>query len=84
MNLTEREKKLAKKLLNTLHERDGKAIEETVLFGEMHSATECSLREFKAVLAICDARGWLTGVAGKFSGKLWDINDEGEIARLQL
>lgn len=83
-NMTQREIKISKAILNALHDRDGKAIQEDELFGAVHTATECSLREFKAILAICDARDWLTGVAGKFSGKLWDINAEGEIARLQL
>lgn len=82
--MTQREIKISKVILDTLHAREAKAMREDELFGEVHKATECSLREFKAILAICDARGWLTGVAGKFSGSLWDINDEGEVARLQL
>lgn len=82
--MTKMEKKHCKALLETLHEREGRAMNEEDLFGECHTRTECSLREFKSALAICDARGWLTGVEGKFSGRLWDINDEGEVARLQL
>lgn len=82
--MTKREQKISKAILETLHEREGRPLEESDLFGEVHTRTESSLREFKAILAICDARGWLTGVQGKYSGKLWDINDEGEVARLQL
>jgi hypothetical protein len=82
--MTQREIKISKSILDTLHARDGKPMQEDDLFLAVHAVTECSHREFKAVLVICDLRGWLTGVEGKFSGKLWDINAEGEIARLQL
>ena len=82
--MTTREIKLARSLLNVLHDRDGHAANETDLFGEMTVRCDCTLGEFKVTLLNCDARGWLTGVKGKFAGKLWDINDEGEIARMQL
>ena len=82
--MTKSEAKNCKGILDVLHDRDGIPIEQNALFGEVHVRIECSLAEFKAALAICDTRGWLTGVKGKFAGKLWDINDEGEIARMQL
>ena len=80
--MTKREKKILKKLLDVLHDRDGKPIEEGELFQEF--AKDYTHAEFKSVLAMADARGWLTGVNGEFSGQLWDINDDGKITRLKL
>jgi hypothetical protein len=82
--MTRRENKLAKSLLDILHDRDGRPHVEPELLAELVVFAQCSLSEAKATLKQCDARGWLTGVDGKFSGKIWAINDEGEIARLQL
>ena len=75
---------LSKKLLDVLHEHSPRPVEQTALFGELHAVTNCSKEEFEAVLELVDAQGWLTGVKGKYAGALWAINDEGEVARLQI
>jgi hypothetical protein len=84
--LTAREKIIVKALLDEAHDLDGGQASETLLhagvnLGLPHNAT---LAEFNAALAICDLRGWLTGVTSKFGGKKWQINDAGEAARMEI
>ena len=79
-----KDQKNCKEILDVLHEHAPKPVDETALFGEVNAKCNMSHAQFKAALKIADTQGWLTGVAGKFSGQLWAINDEGEIARLQL
>ena len=78
-----KDQKYCKDILNVLHHAP-KSVEQTALFGEVNAKSGIAHAQFTAALKIADTQGWLTGVAGKFSGQLWAINDEGEIARLQL
>lgn len=82
--MTATEKKNTRVLLNFLHGRDRKPIEQEELFGELNAKTGLSRAEALDLVKMCDEQGWLTGVQGRFTGALWAINDEGEIARLQL
>ena len=79
-----KDQKYCKDILNVLHDHAPKSVEQTALFGEVNAKSGIAHAQFTAALKIADTQGWLTGVAGKFSGQLWAINDEGEIARLQL
>jgi hypothetical protein len=79
-----RDKRDSRKLLDFLHARDRKTIEQEELISELNALTGRSHAEGKALIELCDGQGWLTGVAARFTGKIWAINDEGELARLQL
>jgi hypothetical protein len=77
-----RDRRLCKALLDALYDRDRRPAAVAELFAEVSAVM--SRAECEQTLALCDARGWLTGVAGKFTGPVWAINDEGEIARRQM
>jgi len=84
--MTAREHKLCKRLLDVLHEEDGRQVDDLLLHARVNESAACSLSEFAGALAMCDTRGWITGITSRYvSGrKLWNINDAGEAARLEL
>ena len=86
--MTNREQQICKAILDVLHARDGAQMVEPMIHAEvqvlLREDEKVSLVEFNAALDICDKRGWLTGVKGKFSGRKWNINDAGEGARLEM
>lgn len=84
--MTAREIKIAKAILETLHDSDGAQMIEVVIHADVTVSLQekIPLAEFDAAMSICDKRRWLTGVAGKFGGRKWNINDAGESARLEL
>jgi hypothetical protein len=84
--MTARELKIAKAILDALHDVDGMQMVEPVLHADaqLRLGEKIPLAEFEAALAVCDAKRWLTGVKGKFLGRKWNINDAGEAARLEM
>lgn len=84
MIMTARELKICKAILQVLHDLDGGQLVEVALHGETNVKCECGLAEFTAALKLCDTKGWLTGVPGKFSGRKYNINDAGEAALLEM
>lgn len=83
--MTTRELKIAKALLDVLHELDGAQIEEISLHARVSELTACSLAEFSAALASVNVRGWVNRIENKITRKpKWNINDAGEAARLEL
>jgi len=83
--MTAREIKIAKSILQVLHDLDGGQAREVSLHGEAYVLCQCSRTEFEAVLHLCDVNGWLTGVQAKLGqGKKWSINDQGEAALLEM
>ena len=83
--MTGREIKIAKALLDVLHELEGAQAGELTLHAEVNLIRPCSATEFSAVLQICDRNKWITGVPARFTGKLkYNLNDLGEAARLEL
>ena len=84
--MTAREIKISKAILDVLHDLDGGQSTEVLIHAEVNVrlGEMVPLAEFNYNLAICDSRGWLTGVKSKFGGKKWNINDAGEAARLEM
>lgn len=87
--LTQREARIAKALLGYLHSLEGGQAEETLLHArtaESLAEPTLPLSEFNAVLARCNANGWLTGVASKLRANRckWNLNDAGEAALTEL
>jgi hypothetical protein len=84
--MTRREQKIARALLDVAHNLDGGQIGEILLHAEVNLIVTptATLAEFNSVLALCDARGWLIGVQGKFGGRKWNLSDAGTAARLEM
>ena len=86
--MTVRERQLARRLLDVLHEEDGRQLDELLLHARVHEQRPCSLAEFSGVLVLCDVRRWITGVprleGDEDRDRLWNINSRGESARLDL
>jgi hypothetical protein len=82
--MTSREIKIVKAVLGVLHDADGMQLTEIQIHAEIGGTGFCSVAELAAALALCDTRKWITGVAGTFGKKKWNINDRGEAARLEL
>jgi hypothetical protein len=83
--MTTRESKIAKALLDVLHNLDGGQAGELTLHAEVNLMVPCSATEFGAVLALCDRQKWITGVTARLTGKMkYNLNDAGEAARLEF
>lgn len=84
--MTQREQRIVRAILNVAHNLDGGQIDERLLHAEVNLAITptASLAEFTAAVSICDTRGWLIGVQGKFGGRKWNLSDAGEAARLEM
>ncbi|MDE2104760.1 MAG: hypothetical protein KGL39_46415 [Patescibacteria group bacterium] len=88
--MTQREQLICRRALDALHDLDGGQFEEVQLHGDVNVRLEnggrgaASLAEIRAAIALCDARGWINGVAGKPGRMKWSITDRGEAARLEL
>jgi len=84
--MTKREVKLCKAILSALHDLDGGQFNEIQIHAEVNLITgeTVGFAELKAALAICDTRQWVTRLKSKFTGDLFNINDLGESARLEL
>ena len=82
--MTLKELKLCHAILEVLHELDGHQIHELPLHAETNLRCAATASEFSAALALCDRKKWVTGVHSKFKGVLWNINDAGEAALIEL
>ena len=84
MNLTPREIKIAKAILDYLHGLDGGQAHALTLHAEIGGMATCSAVEFDGVLGALDIRQYVLGIHTKFKGRMWNISDAGEAARLQM
>jgi hypothetical protein len=83
--MTARELKIAKAILDVLHDREGQMVEPMIhAEAQLRLDERIPLAEFNAALFHCDDHGWLTGVKARFSGRKWNINDAGEAARMEM
>lgn len=79
-----REIRIAKQILDVLHELDGGQVHAVTIHGEIGGLGSCTAAEFDATLAELDRRKYVVGVRTKFKGVLWNISDAGESARLEM
>lgn len=84
--MQQRELKIIRAILEAGHNIDGGQIAETLLHAEVNLQVNptATLAEFGNALAICDTRGWMTGITSKFGGRRWNISDLGEAARMEM
>jgi len=83
--VTPGEIKIAKAILQVLHDLDGGQMRELPLHAEVNLLAPCTVAEFNSALGICDTKGWLTGVKEKLTNKRkWNINDAGEAQLLEM
>lgn len=83
--MNKRQIQLAKALLTVLNDADGQMIE-AIIHAEVNMVVgdHVQLAELNAIIAQCDTQGWLTGIPSRFRGKLWNINDAGRAALLEM
>ena len=82
--MTAHEIRIAKRILDALHELDGGQAHALTLHGAIGGLGACAGSAFDATLAELDRRRWVIGVQTKFKGVLWNISDAGEAARLEM
>lgn len=85
--MTTRELAILRALVNYLHTLDGRQADEIMIHAAVYHATDPApgLKELLAALREADARGWVTGVPGRYTGKTkFNLTDAGEAARLEL
>ena len=82
--MTPRETKIAKRILDHLHELDGGQAHAYTIHGEIGGLGFCHASEFKEVMQQLEQRGFIIGVKTKFKGDMWNISDAGEAARLEM
>jgi len=76
--------KLAKRILDTLHELDGGQIHAVTIHGEIGGLIACTTAEFDDLLAELDREKLILGVKTKYQGVLWSLSPAGQAARLQM
>lgn len=82
--MTAREIKIAAKILDYLHSLDGGQAHALTIHAEIGGMPVCGAQEFDDVLAQLDTQKYILGIQSKFKGRLWNITDAGESARLQI
>lgn len=82
--MTARETKIARRILDVLHELDGGQAHALAIHGEIGSLGLCSSAEFDSIMAELDKRKLVMFIETKFKGRMWNITDAGEAARLQM
>jgi hypothetical protein len=82
--MTLKELKLCHAILEVLHELDGHQIHELPLHAETNLRYTATASEFSSALALCDRKKWVTGLQSKSQGVLWNINEAGEAALIEL
>ena len=83
-SMTTTEIKIARRILDVLHELDGGQAHALTLHGAIGGLGMCPASAFDATLAELDRRRLIIGVRTKFKGVLWSISDAGEAARLEM
>lgn len=84
--MTARERLIAKKVLNHLHELDGGQATVLEIHASIGGMTLCSAAELDAVLELLDTQRFVLFVPARFSPtvKKFNLTDAGAAARLQL
>lgn len=82
--MTAKEIKIAKKILDALHELDGGQAHALTIHGDIGGLNLCTTAEFDATLAELDRQKYVIGIPSKFKGVMWNISTAGESARLQM
>lgn len=82
--MTARENSIAKKILDYLHEEEGRQVHALTIMGGIGGLNACRTAEFDAVLAELEAGRYVIAVNTKFKGVLYNISDAGEAARLEM
>lgn len=82
--MTQREIKISRRILDYLHELEGGQAHAFTIHGEIGGTGICSATEFDAVLAALDRKKFVMFIETQFKGRLWNITDAGEAARLQM
>jgi hypothetical protein len=82
--MTPHEIKIAKLILDYLHELDGGQAHALTIHGQIGGLGCCPGAEFDAILAELDRHRWVIGVKTKFRGVLWNLSDAGAAARMEM
>jgi hypothetical protein len=82
--MTARETKIAKRILEHLHELDGGQDHGMSIHAAIGGLNFCTSGEFDSTLAALDTAKLVIGVKSKFKGFMWNISDAGEAARLEM
>lgn len=82
--MTAREAMIAKKILDVLHDEDGRQVHAITIHGQIGGIAVCSVTTFEAVLAELETRRFVNKLKTKFKGDMWNITDAGEAARLEM
>ena len=82
--MTARETKIAKRILDALHALDGGQAHALTIHGEIGSLGLCSTVEFESIMADMEKQKLVMFIETKFRGRMWNITDAGEAARLQM
>ena len=87
MNLTARQRKIIRAILEVLNGFEGAQLNETILHAEVNLrlTPTAPLVEFSDAMEIASNHGWVNGVHPKFGGsRLWNITDAGQGTRMEL
>ena len=82
--MTARETSIAKKVLDYLHNEDGRQVHVVTIHAEIGGLAVCGAAELDDVLKQLDTHRLVIGLKTKFKGVLWNITDAGEAARLEM
>jgi hypothetical protein len=82
--MNSRETSIAKKILDYLHEEEGRQVHLITIHAEIGGLPACGTAELDDVLKHLDTRKLVMGLKTKFKGVLWNITDAGEAARLEM
>jgi hypothetical protein len=84
--MTERQRKIIKAILEVLNGLDGGQSNEPILHAEINLrlTPTASRAEFEDAIKYCDDRNWVTGVPSRYGGRLWNLSDAGQAARLEI
>lgn len=82
--MTAREIKIAKRILDYLHDLDGGQAHAMSIHGEIGGLGFCHAHEFDETLKQLETSRLIIGIKTKFKGVMWNISDAGEAARLEM
>jgi hypothetical protein len=82
--MTAHEIKIARRILDWLHDQDGGQAHALTIHAEIGGLALCHAAEFDEVLQQLEHRRYIIGVKTKFKGHMWNISDAGESARLEM
>ncbi len=82
--MTARELKIARKILDALHDLDGGQAHELTIHADAGGLNLCGTAEFGEVLAWLDTKKYAISVKTEFKGVMWSISDLGESARRRM